>query len=233
MSKLTEESLEFAKKHISSFYDSDFFPKTFEFEAIWHNWEDVRKHLSSTNISKLRVKHPLSLASKKPKGSYRIVHQLEPLDTIIYTALAYEFAEAIESSRTPEKQKIACSYRIELSDGGFFSKDNGFKNFTERTEKLSDSYEYVLTTDITDFYNQIYLHRLNNALELAAPTLKNKADDLEYFLTSLNDKSSQGIPVGPAASILMSEATLVDIDRFIFEKALLLKSMELNQEATI
>ena len=43
MIKLTEESLDFAKQHIEKYYDSDFFPKPFEFEAIWHNWDEVIK----------------------------------------------------------------------------------------------------------------------------------------------------------------------------------------------
>ncbi len=46
MSKLTEESLDFARQHIEKYYDSDFFPKPFEFEAIWHNWNEVKAELS-------------------------------------------------------------------------------------------------------------------------------------------------------------------------------------------
>ena len=70
-------------------------------------------------------------------------------------------------------------------------------------------------TDITDFYNQIYLHRLNNAIESADAQLKPVADDIETFLTTLNSKSSQGVPVEPAASIVMAEAVLIDVDAFL------------------
>ncbi|HDX4396523.1 TPA: RNA-directed DNA polymerase, partial [Enterobacter bugandensis] len=55
----------------------------------------------------------------------------------------------------------------------------------------------------------------NNAIELADPCLKILADDTERFIFSLNDKASQGVPVGPAASIIMSEAVLIDIDQYI------------------
>lgn len=213
MSKLTEDSVEFAKKHIQHYYDSDFFPKGFEFEAIWHCWDDVKKYLLGSNIGKLRTKHPLTMASKKPSGSYRIVHQLEPLDTIVYTALAYLIAEHIEQVRADKH--IACSYRFTVEDGGFFEKNAGFKMFIDMIENLSDQYRYILVTDITDFYNQIYLHRLNNAIERADPSLKNIADDTERFISSINDKASQGVPVGPAASIIMSEAVLIDIDEYI------------------
>lgn len=213
MSKLTEASLDFAKRHIESYYDSDFFPKAFEFDAIWHSWDDVKKHLLGCNISKLRTKHPLTMASKKPSGSYRIVHQLEPIDTIIYTALAFLVVHDVENSRADKR--IACSYRFSIEEGGFFEKNAGFKMFTDIIETLSDSYSFILVTDIADFYNQIYLHRLNNAIERAEPSLKAIADDIEKFISSINDKASQGVPVGPAASIIMSEAVLIDIDEYI------------------
>ncbi|MFQ1055552.1 RNA-directed DNA polymerase [Gilliamella apicola] len=213
MSKLTEDAIEFAKKHIEQYYDSDFFPKGFEFEAIWHCWDDVKKYLLSSNIGKLRTKHPLTMAFKKPSGNYRIVHQLEPLDTIIYTALAYLIAEKIEKVRADKS--IACSYRFIIDNGNFFEKNAGFKTFTDMVQNLSEQFQYILVTDITDFYNQVYLHRLNNAIERADSNLKNIANDTEQFISSLNDKASQGVPVGPAASIIMSEAVLIDIDEYI------------------
>ena len=216
MSKLTNESLEFAREHIENYYDSDFFPKSFEYESIWHCWNNVKTHLTNTNINKLRTKHPLTMASKKPSGSYRVVHQLEPIDTIIYTALAYLIAEKVEKSRADKN--IACSYRFSLDNGSFFDKNSGFKNFSKVVESLSDSHKYILITDITDFYNQIYLHRLHNAIERADSSFSNLAKDIEHFIMAINDKASQGIPVGPAASIIMSEATLIDIDEFIASK---------------
>ncbi|MEQ2355168.1 hypothetical protein [Pseudoalteromonas piscicida] len=70
MSKLTEDSVEFAKKHIQHYYDSDFFPKGFEFEAIWHCWDDVKQYLLGSNIGKLRTKHPLTITFKQLVPSY-------------------------------------------------------------------------------------------------------------------------------------------------------------------
>lgn len=215
MSKLTEESLDFAKTHIEKYYDSDFFPKPFEFEAIWHNWAEVKNELSGKNVEKIWVFPPFTLPAIKANGTYRIVHQLEPVDAVIYTAMAYEIAERVEAARLPSDSRTACSYRLEIHDGSFFSSGGGYPDFDSRTIELSEQFEYVLTTDITDFYNQIYLHRLNNAIEFADPNLKNKAKDIESFLTRINGKTSQGIPVGPAASVVMAEALMTDIDQFI------------------
>jgi hypothetical protein len=127
--------------------------------------------------------------------------------------LAFLVVEAIENARA--SKEVACSYRFAVDEGGFFEKGVGFKTFTNMIENHSDNHKFLLVTDITDFYNQIYLHRLNNAIERADSSLKNIADDIEGFISSINDKASQGVPIGPAASIVMSEAILIDIDEYI------------------
>lgn len=215
MTILTEVSLEFAKDHIHKYYDSDFFPKAIEFETLWNQWEEAKKELLSKNVAKFWVTPPRTMTIAKPKGGFRVVHQLEPLDAIVYTALACEVAEAIEAARVPAAEHIACSYRLSIADGSYFSGGSGWGDFSAKTEELAGKYSHILVTDITDFYNQIYLHRLNNAIESADVTLKPVADDIETFLSALNIKSSQGVPVGPAASIVMSEAVLIDVDIFI------------------
>lgn len=215
MSKLTEESLDFAKQHIEKYYDSDFFPKPFEFEAIWHNWDEVRSELSSKNIKNLSVSIPRTIPAIKSNGTYRIVHQLDPIDALIYTAMAYEIAESVEAARLCANLKAACSYRIQINEGSFFSAGGGYPDFDARTIELSAQFQYILVTDITDFYNQINLHRLSNAIEFADANLKDKGKDIELFLSKINSKTSQGIPVGPSASIIMSEALMTDVDQFL------------------
>ena len=220
MTILTEHSLEFAREHIYKYYDSDFFPKSIEFEALWHQWDDVKKELMSKNVTKLWVTPPRAMTIAKPKGGFRVVHQLEPIDAIIYTALACQIAMSIEAARMPVDSNIACSYRLSIADGSFFSGGAGWTDFGTKTEELATKHTHILVTDITDFYNQIYLHRLNNAIESADPQLKPVADDIETFLSTLNSKASQGVPVGPAASIVMSEAVLIDVDLFLRDQGM-------------
>lgn len=215
MAILTEQSLDFAREHISRYYDSDFFPKPSEFEALWYQWDIVKQELMSKNVSKHYVTPPRVMTIAKPKGGFRVVHQLEPIDALIYTALAFLVAPSIEAARMPQADRTACSYRLIVADGSFFSGGSGWPDFEARTEELSEKFSHILVTDITDFYNQIYLHRLNNAIESASANLKPFADEIELFLTTINSKSSQGVPVGPAASIIMAEAVLIDVDAFI------------------
>lgn len=91
-------------------------------------------------------------------------------------------------------------------------------SFATQSEELANNYQYVLATDITDFYNQIYLHRLNNAIESANQIPNEVPNDIERFLSTLNNKVSKGIPVGPAASIVLAEAIMIDIDNFLINK---------------
>lgn len=215
MTILTDESLEFAKAHIRRFYDSDFYPKPFEFEAIWHSWTDARRFLTSVNIHKMSVMPARTEVWPKHHGGYRVVHQLDPVDALVYTALVYQIAQPVEQARHAAQERVACAYRINLDGSSFFGQGNGFDAFRERSIELAEQFGYVLLVDISDFYNQIYLHRVNNAIEHADGRLKGLADDIEWFLGRLNSKVSQGVPVGPAASIVLAEALMIDVDQHV------------------
>ena len=215
MTILTEESLEFAREHVERYYDSDFYPKPFEFDAIWCCWSDVKRFLLATNVHKLPVMPAKATSWPKHRGGYRIVHQLDPIDAIIYTALVYQVSGPIERARFGADRGIACAYRIELDHGSFFARGNGYDQFRERSRQLAENYRYVLLVDVADFYNQVYVHRVNNAIEHASPAVKGLADDIETFLGKINSTISQGIPVGPAASIVLAEAVMMDVDQFL------------------
>ncbi|MBD1903511.1 RNA-directed DNA polymerase [Trichocoleus sp. DQ-A3] len=218
--KLEETSLEWALKHLTKYYDSDFYPKLFEYEAIAHYWSEVKSYIQGLDLLTYAPKTPFSSLAFKASGTFRVVHQLDPIDAIIYTALVYEVSQIIEEYRIPATERIACSYRIETSvKGSFFDKDSdGWSNYIEKSENLAISYQegYVLLCDITDFYNQIYLHRIQNIIsEAGSRAYVSHAKVLEDFLMCLNTNTSRGIPVGPAPSIVLAEAIMGDIDKKI------------------
>lgn len=207
---LTDEALDFARRHLTKYYDTDFFPKPFEFYAIWYKWDELKKLPRKDLIMR---SPPIAIPWKKARGGFRIVHQLNPLDSIVYTAMTYSVAKDVEKKRREQNSEAVCSYRIHIDGTGFFTSGSGFETYRRRCENFAEKFEYVLMTDISDFYNQIYLHRLENAISDA--TNSNKGKMFETFLMALNTKNSQGIPVGPAASIILSEASLIDVDEFI------------------
>ena len=77
----------------------------------------------------------------KPGGGFRAAVQLDPLDHLCYTAVVYEAAELIEKARIPSDQRIACSYRLQLTpEGSFFQADSGWKDFHEHVHVTSLSH---------------------------------------------------------------------------------------------
>jgi Reverse transcriptase (RNA-dependent DNA polymerase) len=220
MFSLSEPDLEWSLKHLLRFHSSDFFPKVFEFDAIKADWQRVREHLLTLDLEAYVPKTPFTLLAPKANGTFRAVHQLEPLDALIYTALTKRGAEVFENYRIAESEGIACSYRIvpDLNGSFFGSSEDGWSRFNERTRELAQEYSdgVILLCDFVDFYNQIYTHRLRNVIaEAGGTTLEEYAKVVEHFLHGLNDKTSRGIPVGPAASIVLAEVVLSDIDRKI------------------
>ncbi|RZF23660.1 RNA-directed DNA polymerase [Paraburkholderia sp. UYCP14C] len=209
---LTDESLDFAKAHIIAFYDTDFYPKPFEYGALWYFWDEVKTHLLKAQPNELFAGPPRAIAWPKARGGYRVVHQLEPLDAIVYIALTHAVTDQISDARMgPE---VACSYRISRDYSSFFSEGSGFDLYRARCQQPSQEYRFVLSTDIADFYNQIYLHRVGNAIESATGNPK-AGFQLEQFITRLNNKASQGIPIGPAPSVVLAEAVMIDVDQLI------------------
>jgi Reverse transcriptase (RNA-dependent DNA polymerase) len=219
MFKLSDKSLEWALIHVKRFYSSDFFPAPFEFNAIASDWTKIKSRLTDIDLDDYRPRTPLSLLAPKPNGTFRVVHQLDPIDALIFAALIYEISGKVENYRIPASEEIACSYRIQPTvNGSFFGAENEWGVYRRRTKELSKEYKtgFVITGDFVDFYNQIYTHRVANLIEEAGGTaLDHHAKVIEKFLLALNNDTSRGVPVGPAPSIVLSELVMSDIDKKI------------------
>ncbi len=139
MPTVKENALEWSLRHLTRYYDSDFFPKSFEFEAIASNWPSVKDYVLSVDLLEYTPKSPVISLAPKANGTFRIVQKLDPIDSLIYTALVYELHQKIEDYRIPASKNIACSYRIKPDvNGSFFDRDkNGWNNYKRRIKKLS------------------------------------------------------------------------------------------------
>lgn len=220
MDKLTPDSLDWALKHISKFGDTDLLPVPFEYEAVAHSWGWLRDEIMGVELADYRVGPAQRYLVPKPGRGFRVVTQLDPIDALVYTAMIYEIADAIENVRVPASRNIACSYRVSLDGtGAFFRADNGWPAYhtQSRTMARDNEVEAVLVADISDFYNQIYHHRLENALDDAGVSLERR-QNIAGFLSQLTATQSRGIPVGPYASILLAETCLNDVDGFLLRK---------------
>jgi len=61
------------------------------------------------------------------------------------------------------------------------------------------------------------LHRIENALAYAGVS-DNRAKNIERFLLRVNANQSQGLPVGPNASVILAELCMNDVDTFLLQR---------------
>jgi len=219
---LSTDALEWALKHIQRFGDSDFFPRSFEFDAITHCWNRIRHELEGLDLCEYRPKSPRRMVVPKSGTDFRVVAQLDPIDALVYTAMVYEVSELLEAARIPAERQIACSYRIVPDErGSWFPPTTGWPEFHGRSKTLAESgeFNFVVVADITDFYNQASQHRIENALEQAGVS-ESRAKAIEEFLSALSAKHSRGLPVGPSASIVLAEACMNDVDGRLLRRGL-------------
>jgi hypothetical protein len=217
---LQPDSLAWALAHVRRYDDTDIFPLPFEYEAIAHDWKSVSSFLLGVDLAGYKIHPDSRIMVIKPGGGFRAATQLDPLDHLLYTAAVYEAAELIEKARIPADQRIACSYRICITpEGAFFPPESGWKDFHSRSSELAklEGTSHVLSADISDFYNQLGQHRIQNAMEFASVPVV-RSENVESFLNQLTGKQSQGLPVGPFASIILAEACLMDVDNFLLRQ---------------
>jgi hypothetical protein len=88
-------SIDWALTHILRHGDTDLFPVPFEYEAITNSWANLRKRISAIDLTTYEVRPATRMLLPKQAFGFRVALQLDPIDTIVYTALAYECADAI------------------------------------------------------------------------------------------------------------------------------------------
>lgn len=223
MLNLSPASLDWALAHAERLGDTNIFPLPFEYSAIRHDWNEIRSYLSSANVLEWEARRSRECLSPKSVKGFRIATQLDPLDWLIYTALVFEIGAKLESSRVPRDEATVFSWRFDpRDDGTMYSRDTGYGEFSIRSKELCDGTHgsYVVVTDIADFYPRLYHHRIGNALNAAARPNTNHAKAITQLLFSWRVGQSFGLPVGPAASRLVAEIAIHDIDQILQDNGL-------------
>lgn len=163
--------------------------------------------------------------------AYRHAALLEPKTTLAYLSLAILFAEKIERKRLPISENRIFSYRFTpngKNDQIFSDNSNlGFKGFRkeEFRQAASEHNQFILTADISHFYDSLNLHVLENELREAAGDdddflSKRVTRWLDRFLQKTDAGWSRGIPVGNNASRILAEASLIGLDRRLNNKGI-------------
>ena len=211
--QVSTTALDWALGHVLRHGDTDIFPVPFEFGVLANQWNSLKSHLTNIHIGRAKMRPHLVFEVPKMTFGFRIAHQLDPLDSLLYAAMVYEMGPSIEGARLPPD--VICSYRFAPSTtGDFYPRDSGWKAYAGRSRELATTHAYILYVDIADFYNQVYHHRVGGSLETCGiPTPRAKS--VEKFLSRFTAKQSRGFPVGPSGSHLLAEACLTDIDTFL------------------
>ena len=209
--KLNKTTYKWSLNHILKEGDTDLFPIPFEFSAIKSNWEKTVNELIKIDIENYSWKGYRKFIVPKGTLSFRKAVQLDPIDSLIITAIIKKYGSKIEEKRIPIEENIVYSYRFKPNkNGAFYDNSNSWHEFWESSLEKSKKYKYVVISDIVDFYNQIYHHVLENQLPSTMP--KEVRQAIKNFLQSYSDGVSRGIPVGPHSTHLLAEASLITLD---------------------
>ncbi|WP_327212040.1 RNA-directed DNA polymerase [Rhizobium beringeri] len=218
MPHLDRQALLWSLEHITTHGDTDIFPYPFEFEFLRERKDEIVNALAAENTVTFRPLSSLDSLVPKSRHGFRVAHQLYPTDAIFLLAATASIGAQIETARGPADARPGFSYRYQPGDNfKMFADDCRYSNwlwtqFGQVQFAEEGDFTCVIEADISDFYQRIYHHRLeNNLREAAGETTETRM--IMAFLRDIRARQSFGIPVGGNASRLLAELALVDIDR--------------------
>lgn len=207
---LTADSLKWAIQSVVAHSDGDLFPRVQEFAAIQAAQDQFIELILKSPLSSFQPGASRRFIVPKDELSYRRATQLDPQDSILLTSIVYQYGAGIEERRKPAD--MVFSYRFgPTAQRGLYSSQSGWNEFWTKANMLGKKYGCILYCDISDFYNQIYHHTLENQLRESGFT--NQAIQwCKGLFNSTTANVSRGVPIGPHAVHLIAEATLIPVD---------------------
>ena len=212
--KLTKAAVERAIDHLVRYGDTDVLPFIPENVFLSEKRDAIAKEVSSLNLDEFRPMQAVEIISPKSRYGFRIVHQLPLLETLLFTAAIIEIGSALEKLKRPKDEFGPFAYRFDPKGGAsLFEENRSYRDWLQWQFDLlsNEKFDAIIYTDIADYYQRIYLHRIENILDTAT----NKRG-INNFITQLikqiRSKQSHGIPVGGSAARVLAEALLSDTD---------------------
>lgn len=210
--------------NISKFGDTDIFPYPIENAMFYDIPEKVEDTLLDidNNFDNWLSSYPVdALNTCIPVGytGYRWATIIDPLWNAYLLTEVLKLSKNIENSRIDINKNAVFSYRIHLDEknGKLFNTNIHWRLFYTTALETAESYNYIVRFDISDFYNRIYHHRLQNALER---TDANK-EIIKRIMSIIKDIScnvSYGLPVGGNAARILAEILLNSMDQVMATK---------------
>ena len=212
---LSVAALDWSLAHHIQFGDTDLFPRTFEFEVIAQHWDEIRTQLLATDITTHRWSEPRRMLVPKDHLVFRRGTQLDPVDSLLFAGIVYEIGAKLEARRTPLRDSRVFSSRFQLAaDGQLYSQADFWSAFWRKSQEESLQASHVVVCDIADFYRQVDHGVIESQLQLADVPATHSAALLE-LLRVCAGPSRRGLPVGPHASHLLAESSLIPLDTML------------------
>jgi len=213
--QLQAASLDWALRHLNFEGEGDLFPKPFETDLLGKSWSTVRPMLEKIDISSHTWSATRNVLVPKDEVSFRRASQLDPLDAVLFTGIIYEAGRVIESRRRPLSENRVFSYRFDpQNNGSMFALGNPWGGFWRSALKYSSTASHVVVLDISDFYNQIYHHTIENQLNESQVSRAHVSAILN-LLSTASSGVSRGIPIGPHSSHVLAELSLIPLDDYL------------------
>ncbi len=221
INKLKKSEILWAMHHIKREGDTDLLGTPFEHTILWHNKDLVSKDLSDIDVSSYVWHDSRRFMAQKDATSFRSACQLDPIDAIFFSALIYSNRKKFIKYTNPYRNYVF-SHQLKCEpDGLMYNSNTGWEQFWRNSIQIAsnNTCQFVVVTDIVDFYNQIYHHTLENQLKEARLSTAH-ITSIKNLLQYETDKVSRGIPVGPHSSHILAELSMVPIDGFLIDSGI-------------
>ena len=169
---------------------------------------------------------PLShiLVPKREAFDFRKIAIIRPEDLIVYQAVAIMIAEPFEKERSRIARDRVFSYRFKpnFTRGRLFSSDHNLRSFQTKSSRISkqNSSNYIVKSDISNFYDRINIHRLESTLLAMKGVDKKIVALINQILLHWARRDSYGLPIGSNGSRVLAEVALYNVDRSLKDAGL-------------
>ncbi len=214
---LTEADVKWALTHLDRFGDTDLFPWPFELTVMVQEQKKVIDHIRGIDLHQHKWQEPRRALVLKDALAFRNASQLEPLDAVLFSALIRHDAKKLEARRGDEARNRIFSYRAHPAANGQLYVDDRYRDFWTESKRLAEANAFVLATDLTDFYNQVYHHTVEQEMNAAGVHPAAQAA-LKHLLQRSSVTVSRGIPIGPHGAHILAELSLRNIDELLVNR---------------
>jgi hypothetical protein len=218
--KVSKAAVERAIDHIIRYGDTDVLPFLPENTFLSEKRDAITKEVSSLNLDEFMPMQAVEIISPKSRYGFRIVHQLPLLETLLFTAAIIEIGSSLEKIKRPKQEFGPFAYRFDpRGSASLFGEGHSYRDWLQWQFDLlsTEAFDAVIYTDIADYYQRIYLHRIENILD-SATNKRGINEFITRLIKQIRSRQSHGIPVGGSAARVLAEALLSDTDNALADE---------------